>query len=113
MIISSLLAIETTARTSLDRIVVISDTHLLAPALITPGAAIDRADAGDTKMMAQSDEIMNALTDSIIALNPTLVLLTGDLTYNGERASHERMAQYLDVCAQQAQAQNHQRQGCC
>ena len=99
MIISSLLAIETTARTSLDRIVVISDTHLLAPALITPGAAIDRADAGDTKMMAQSDEIMNALTDSIIALNPTLVLLTGDLTYNGERASHERMAQYLDKMA--------------
>ena len=99
MIISSLLAIETTARTALDRIVVISDTHLLAPKLITPGAAIDRADAGDTKMMAQSDEIMNALTDSIIALNPTLVLLTGDLTYNGERASHERMAQYLDKMA--------------
>ena len=99
MIISSLLALENTARTSLDRIVVISDTHLLAPELITPGAAIDRADAGDTKMMAQSDDIMNALTDSIIALNPTLVLLTGDLTYNGERSSHERMVQYLDKMA--------------
>lgn len=99
MILSTLLAVEATARTALDRIVIISDTHLLASELITPGAAIDHADAGDTKMMALSDEIMNALTDSIIALPPTLVLLTGDLTYNGERASHERMVQYLDRLA--------------
>ena len=99
MILSTLLAVEATARTALDRIVIISDTHLLAPELITPGAAIDHADAGDTKMMALSDEIMIALTDSIIALHPTLVLLTGDLTYNGERASHERMVQYLDRLA--------------
>ena len=99
MTISTLLALETAAHTSLDRIVVISDPHLLSPELVTPGTAIDRADAGETKMMALSDDIMTALTDSIISLKPAVVLITGDLTYNGERASHERMVQHLDRMA--------------
>lgn len=101
MTISTLLALETAARTTLDRIVVISDPHLLSPELVTPGKAIDRADAGETKMMAQSDDIMTALTDSIIALKPAVVLIAGDLTHNGERASHERMVQHLDHMAAQ------------
>lgn len=96
MLLSTLLALETTARTAVDRIVVISDTHLLAPELVTPGSAIDRSDTGETKMMAMSDDIMASLTDSIISIKPSIVLITGDLTHNGERASHERMAQYLE-----------------
>ena len=99
MILSSLLALGATARTSGDRIVIISDTHLLAPGLVTPGSAIDRADTSETKMMAMSDEIMGAITDSIIAIRPKLVLLTGDLTHNGERMSHERMAWHLNRMA--------------
>ena len=99
MFISSILALSATARNDKGRIVVISDTHLLAPALVTPGSAIDRADAQEMKMMAMSDDIMSVLTDSIIALKPELVLLTGDLTHNGERLSHERMAEYLDRMA--------------
>lgn len=100
MLLSTLLAIEATARPKTDRIVVISDTHLLAPKLVTPGSAIDRADGGDSKMMAMSDDIMEAITDSIIHIKPSLVLITGDLTHNGERASHERMARYLERMAQ-------------
>ena len=99
MIISSLLALETAARSAAGRIVVISDPHLLSPELITPGSAISSADAVDSKMMAQSDDIMGALTDSIIGLKPALVLIAGDLTYNGERLSHERMVQHLDRMA--------------
>ena len=101
MILSTLLALESMARTSLDRIVVISDTHLLSPDLVTAGSAIERADAVELKMMAQSDDIMTAITDSIINIKPTLVLLTGDLTHNGERASHERKVWHLDRLAQQ------------
>ena len=100
MILSTLLALESTARTASERIVIISDTHLLAPELVTPGRAIDHADAGESKMMVMSDDIMSAITDSIISLKPAVVLLTGDLTYNGERASHERMAQHLERMAQ-------------
>ena len=96
MIISTLLALETEARNVTNRLVIISDPHLLAPELVTPGSAIDRADAAETKMMAMSDEIMSTLTDSIIDLKPSIVLITGDLTHNGERLSHERMAWHLE-----------------
>ena len=99
MIITSLLALESAARSSVGRIVVISDPHLLSPELVTPGSAIRSADAGDSKMMAKSDDIMRAWTDSIIGLKPALVLIAGDLTYNGERLSHERMVQHLDRMA--------------
>lgn len=99
MILSSLLTLETAARSAGDRIVIISDTHLLAPELVTPGSAIDRAEASEFKMMALSDEIMGAITDSILALNPKLVLITGDLTNNGERLSHERMVEHLNRMA--------------
>lgn len=96
MLLTSLLALQAVASPAGDCIVIISDTHLLAPGLMTPGDAITHADAGETKMMAMGDEIMSAITDSIIAINPRLVLVTGDLTHNGERMSHERMVWHLD-----------------
>ncbi len=101
MILSTLLALESTARNTGERIVVVSDNHLLSPELITAGSAIERAQASDLKMMVQSDDIMSALTDSIINIKPTLVLFTGDLTHNGERLSHERMAEHLGRMAEQ------------
>ena len=100
MVISSLFASASTARTVTDRFVIISDPHLLSPELVVPGAAIDAADAAETKMMAHSDDIMRAITDSVIAIQPAFVLITGDLTNNGERMSHERMVQHLDRMAQ-------------
>ena len=99
MVLSTLFTLKALAGDAVGSMVVISDMHLLSSELVTPGSAIDKADASDSKMMAMSDDIMAALTDSIIGLKPTLVLLTGDLTYNGERLSHERMAQYLDRMA--------------
>ena len=99
MVLSTLFALEGSARTDVNRIVVISDTHLLSHELVTPGCAIDKVDNSDTKMVAMSDDIMEAVTDSIIDIKPSLVLITGDLTYNGERASHERMVQFLNRMA--------------
>ena len=101
MALTTLFALDSSARNVRNSIVIISDVHLLSPELITPGSAIDHADAGETKMMAMSDEIMTAITDSIIKMEPTVVLLTGDLTHNGERLSHERMAQHLMRMKQQ------------
>ena len=95
MALFSLFALNAQARTDHERIAIISDVHLLSPELMTPGTAIDRADAADSKMMAMSDDIMAALTDSLIDMQPAVALLTGDLTCNGERLSHERMAWHL------------------
>ena len=102
MALTTLFALDSSARNVRNSIVIISDVHLLSPELVTPGSAIDRADAGETKMMAMSDDIMTAITDSIIKMEPTVVLLTGDLTHNGERLSHERMRQHLERMKQQA-----------
>lgn len=101
MALTTLFALDSSARNVRNSIVIISDVHLLSPELVTPGSAIDRADAGETKMMAMSDDIMTAITDSIIKMEPTVVLLTGDLTHNGERLSHERMRQHLERMRQQ------------
>ena len=101
MVLSTLFTLETAAQQAVARMVVLSDIHLLSPELIVPGSAINRADANDSKMMAMSDNIMAALTDSILDLKPDIVLLTGDLTYTGERQSHERIAQYLGRMAEQ------------
>ncbi len=76
-------------------IVVISDIHLLSPSLYDNGKAARQLDAGDMKLVLNSDLIMQRMVDDIIAEKPQLLLISGDLTFNGERASHERLAWHL------------------
>lgn len=77
------------------KIMVISDPHLLAPSLYDSGKAAQQLDAGDMKLVLVSDLIMQRLVDDIIENRPQLLLISGDLTFNGERASHERLAEHL------------------
>ncbi|MBQ2075530.1 MAG: metallophosphoesterase [Muribaculaceae bacterium] len=77
------------------RIMVISDTHLLAPSLHDDGKAARQLDNGDMKMVLESDIIVSALVGEIIKAKPQLLLISGDLTFNGERASHERLVEHL------------------
>ena len=73
----------------------ISDIHLLAPSLFDDGKAAQHLDASDMKMVLSSDLIMQRMVDEIIAEKPQLLLISGDLTLNGERASHERLVEHL------------------
>lgn len=83
------------------RIVVLSDTHTLAPSLIKhDGKALQSAENGDFKLVRQSAEVLTSLIDSIKALHPALVLITGDLTYNGEAAAHQFVASQLQALDQ-------------
>ncbi len=77
------------------KIMVISDIHLLAPSLYDNGKAARQLDAGDMKLVLASDLIMQRIADEVIAEKPQLLLISGDLTLNGERASHERLAMHL------------------
>ena len=77
------------------RLLVFSDPHYYAPALGTAGPAFASAVARDRKLIAESDAILRALVDLIAADAPAFVLVPGDLTKDGERPSHEAMAEYL------------------
>lgn len=71
------------------RIMVISDTHLMAPELIKEdGSAFADYIAHDRKMLRESPELMEEMTQEILQNNPQIVLITGDLTKDGETVSH-------------------------
>lgn len=78
-----------------NRIMVISDIHLLAPELFDAGAAARRMASGDMKLALLSDQLMQRIVDHAIEAKPALLLISGDLTHNGARASHLRLAQHL------------------
>ena len=78
------------------RIAIISDLHVMAPELlVNEGSAFEDYLAKDRKMLRESLEILNTLVDSILELQPDLVLVTGDLTKDGERVSHMLVAEQL------------------
>ena len=77
------------------KIMVISDPHLLAPSLAGDGKAAKHLASSDMKLVLESDQIVARMVDEIIKEKPQLLLITGDLTFNGARASHERVVSHL------------------
>lgn len=78
------------------KIAIISDLHVMAPELlVNEGSAFDEYLAQDRKMLRESLEILDTLVNSILELMPDLVLVTGDLTKDGERVSHKMVAAQL------------------
>lgn len=79
-----------------SKIVVLSDTHILAPELFSPDNAAFRAMAAtEMRLVEHSDAIIKAMVDTILSVKPQLVCITGDLTHNGELASHRRLVNHL------------------
>lgn len=81
------------------RIVVISDPHVMAPELVEnpTNPVYQKTMSLDRKLMPYSYEIFSACLDSVRALKPDLLLIVGDMTKDGERASHE----LVSMCLQQ------------
>ena len=78
------------------KIAVISDLHVMAPQLvINDGTAFQEYLNQDRKMLHESPEILDTLIGNILQLMPDLVLVTGDLTKDGELASHLLVAEKL------------------
>ncbi len=73
----------------------ISDIHVFDPFLGTSGVAWDSYMAKDRKLLAQSAEILNTGLAQIISAGPQFIIVSGDLTKDGERLSHERVARSL------------------
>jgi 3',5'-cyclic AMP phosphodiesterase CpdA len=78
------------------RAVIASDLHYVAPELTDGGAAWQRVlENGDSKFMPYIEEITDAFIDEVLAEHPDVVLLTGDLTFNGAELSHRSLCQKL------------------
>ena len=77
---------------ALQRMAIMSDVHLMAPELLRQeGEAFDTYIANDRKMLVQSPELLDSVTRHVEAFRPQVVLITGDLTKDGERVSHEML----------------------
>ena len=75
---------------------VATDLHYLAPALTDHGPCFERSITyGDGKVMAYSEELVEAFVTQVIDRHPDALILSGDLSFNGERASHEALADKL------------------
>lgn len=81
----------------LRRMAILSDVHLMAPQLLRkPGKAFDEYIAQDRKLLRESPELLDSAFAHVTAASPQVVLVTGDLTKDGERVSHEMLvSRYL------------------
>ena len=79
-----------------ERVMLITDPHVLASSLVEQGTAMDEMMAGQRKMLDMSEEVFVALIDTALAHKPALVLIPGDLTKDGEMASHNVVVEQLE-----------------
>ena len=78
------------------RMAIISDLHVMAPQLlVNDGNAFEQYLNRDRKMLRESLEILDTLVTDILELKPDVTLVTGDLTKDGERVSHQLVAGQL------------------
>lgn len=78
------------------RIVVASDLHYFLKDYYEDCEWFEKSMLyGDGKMVTYADEIIDVFIDKVQELKPQLVILTGDLSFNGEIGSHEALANKL------------------
>lgn len=78
------------------RLAVATDLHYLPRSIVRDGEAFHDAWAyGDGKLINYIPELTDVFVEQLLADPPDGVLITGDLTLNGERAGHLEMAEKL------------------
>ena len=94
MALALMMAMATWAQTN---IVVLSDTHVMGPGLlVNDGAAWQKELANDRKLFDYSQEVFDVLIETMLSEKPNMVLITGDLTKDGELLSHQYVAGQLN-----------------
>ena len=77
-------------------IVIASDPHYIAPELTDHGEYFENMIRNaDGKVTEYADELTDAFLARVIGLRPAALILSGDVTLNGARTSHEVLAQKL------------------
>lgn len=76
------------------KLYVISDTHLIANQLFDNGPAFQRMrNTSAGKDLDYQNLALTAFTRKIVKEKPTALIITGDLTFNGELASAQKLSQ--------------------
>lgn len=77
-------------------LIIASDIHYLSPSLTDYGPAFDKLiDNDDGKVIRYVPQIWEAFAEEVLARHPDALILSGDLTVNGEKTSHEALAARL------------------
>ena len=83
------------ADTGTLKIAVMSDDHYLSPSMIRDTADYTTAPNSDRKMFAESDAILRTMLDAVRQDKPDVLLISGDLTKDGEQECHKALAKAL------------------
>ena len=79
------------------RVVLMTDIHYLAGSLRDEGEAFTTmVNHGDGKLVNYVEEIVDAALEEAISQNADVLILSGDLSLNGEEDSHKELAKKLD-----------------
>ncbi len=71
------------------KMAVISDVHLMAPSLLKEdGEALETYIAHDRKLLREGPALMAEASERILSESPDVLLISGDLTKDGETSSH-------------------------
>ncbi|MCL2084616.1 MAG: metallophosphoesterase [Oscillospiraceae bacterium] len=76
---------------------VMSDLHFYDASLGTSGAAFEEVLYSDRKLLVESEELLDFAISGLLESDARFVLVSGDLTKDGELINHRRMAQKLQV----------------
>lgn len=77
-------------------LLIATDLHYISPALTDHGTYFTRMlENSDGKVTAYIDELTDAFLQEVIARRPDCLILSGDLSFNGARKSHEDLAAKL------------------
>lgn len=74
-------------------LMIASDVHYMSPNLTDYGNAFNQLiDNGDGKVVRYMVEIWEAFAEEVIAARPDALVLSGDLTINGEKVNHQELS---------------------
>jgi 3',5'-cyclic AMP phosphodiesterase CpdA len=80
------------------KIAVLSDLHYMEPSLLkADGSAFQMYLMQDPKLLAESGAILQQIIKRLLEEKPDLVLITGDLTKDGELISHKSLIRKLGI----------------
>ena len=80
----------------IENIMLATDIHYFSDSLTDGGPRFqEMVEYGDGKIVTYIDQITDAFLDEVVKQHPDALVLSGDLTLNGEKASHKDLAEKL------------------